>query len=280
MYIHISVPSMRRVQLWHIRDVLVTMSSQRELPPRKMECSADGKLIFLVSKWKELYDKNHERFKDTEWKDGIWREICEELPIVVDDVELVKKRWKNLRDTYLKRKKESLKNGTENRNPLREWKHLNSMGFLDPYLRYLYYVPKDTGVYSVSVGEDAVEVYCEMEEEQASTSDGVNTKESLPLSTGTSVSTPHTSRNETPVIPTNSILCMKRKASDTFSEETPKHLNHKMSPKQPKETPDELFVLSLVPALERMSHQQNALARMRIQQVLYDIEFGQGITNG
>lgn len=128
-----------------------------------------------------------------------------------------------------------------------------------------------------------MEVYCEMEEERESTSDGVNIRESIPFSTGTSVSTPNTpntSRNESTVLLTNSVLGMKRKASHTFSEKTPKDLNHKMSSKRPKETPDELFALSLVPALERMTHQQNALARMRIQQVLYDIEFGHEIGNG
>lgn len=38
---------------------------------------------------------------------------------------------------------------------------------------------------------------------------------------------------------------------------------------------DEHFMLSLVPSLRRMSNQKKAQARMRMQQVLYDVEFGE-----
>ncbi|CAL8391565.1 unnamed protein product [Arctogadus glacialis] len=38
---------------------------------------------------------------------------------------------------------------------------------------------------------------------------------------------------------------------------------------------DEHFMLSLVPSLRRLSHQKKAQARMRMQQVLYDVEFGE-----
>lgn len=36
---------------------------------------------------------------------------------------------------------------------------------------------------------------------------------------------------------------------------------------------DERFLLSCLPALQRLSHKENALARMKIQQLLFDIEF-------
>ncbi|CAL8373960.1 unnamed protein product [Gadus morhua 'NCC'] len=38
---------------------------------------------------------------------------------------------------------------------------------------------------------------------------------------------------------------------------------------------DEHFMLSLVPSLRRLSTQKRAQARMRMQQVLYDVEFGE-----
>lgn len=37
---------------------------------------------------------------------------------------------------------------------------------------------------------------------------------------------------------------------------------------------DEQFLLSCLPALRRLPPKENAIARMRIQQVLFDIEFG------
>ena len=38
---------------------------------------------------------------------------------------------------------------------------------------------------------------------------------------------------------------------------------------------DEHFMLSLVPSLRRLSNQKRAQAHMRMQQVLYDVEFGE-----
>lgn len=39
--------------------------------------------------------------------------------------------------------------------------------------------------------------------------------------------------------------------------------------------PDELFLLSCAPIMKRLSAKQNAGARLKIQQVLYEAEFGQ-----
>lgn len=39
--------------------------------------------------------------------------------------------------------------------------------------------------------------------------------------------------------------------------------------------PDERFLLSCSPILKRLSHKKNALARLKMQQILYDIEFGE-----
>lgn len=38
--------------------------------------------------------------------------------------------------------------------------------------------------------------------------------------------------------------------------------------------PDELFLLSCAPTLKRLNSKQNAVARLKIQQVLYEAEFG------
>lgn len=38
---------------------------------------------------------------------------------------------------------------------------------------------------------------------------------------------------------------------------------------------DEKFLLSCAPTLRRLTHKQNALARLKIQQILYEIEFDQ-----
>jgi PII-like signaling protein len=37
--------------------------------------------------------------------------------------------------------------------------------------------------------------------------------------------------------------------------------------------PDERYLLSCLPVLKRVSHQKNALLKMKIQQLLYEVEF-------
>lgn len=41
--------------------------------------------------------------------------------------------------------------------------------------------------------------------------------------------------------------------------------------------PDERFLLSCAPILKRLSNKKNALARLKVQQILYEIEFGEAM---
>ncbi|KAJ8934440.1 hypothetical protein NQ318_003835 [Aromia moschata] len=61
------------------------------------------KLIELVKKYPILYDLSHEEYKNVRKKDKVWEQIGAELndtgKYLGDDV---KKKWKNLRDTYMR----------------------------------------------------------------------------------------------------------------------------------------------------------------------------------
>lgn len=59
-----------------------------------------------------------------------------------------------------------------------------------------------------------------------------------------------------------------RKETDSSEEKLLKILSR-------EDDPDEHFLLSLLPSLKRMSPQQNALARIKLQEVLYEMEFCQ-----
>ena len=59
---------------------------------------------------------------------------------------------------------------------------------------------------------------------------------------------------------------------DQVSEQIMNDLNKKSKPETEK-SDEEMFALNIVPALKRMTNQQRALAKLRIQQVLYEIEF-------
>lgn len=58
----------------------------------------------------------------------------------------------------------------------------------------------------------------------------------------------------------------KARQNSTTDDETPCHCT--------RTDPDELFLLSCASALKRLNSKQNALARLKIQQVLLEAEFG------
>jgi hypothetical protein len=73
------------------------------------------------------------------------------------------------------------------------------------------------------------------------------------------------------IIKTNNIYFQQ----DESSEDTQHFSLHADPPEPQKQTPDadELFCLSVAASLRRFSPQKKALAKLRIQQVMYDVEF-------
>uniref|UniRef100_A0A672KD94 MADF domain-containing protein n=1 Tax=Sinocyclocheilus grahami TaxID=75366 RepID=A0A672KD94_SINGR len=59
-------------------------------------------LLFLVSENKELFDKNHSEYKNTKRKEVLWQGIADKMGVGVEEV---KAKWKNLRDTYTRKKR-------------------------------------------------------------------------------------------------------------------------------------------------------------------------------
>ena len=56
-------------------------------------------LIDLVCHYPALWDKQNTKYKDSNYKDARWREIAEILGVPEDDAI---KKWKSLRDTYVR----------------------------------------------------------------------------------------------------------------------------------------------------------------------------------
>ncbi|KAL4125984.1 hypothetical protein QTP88_010216 [Uroleucon formosanum] len=71
--------------------------------------SEDEALIGLVENNTVIFDSGHKKYKDIYLKDNIWKNISQEVGRSSDDC---KKRWRNIRDTYMKQKKK-LPTGSE-----------------------------------------------------------------------------------------------------------------------------------------------------------------------
>ena len=65
-------------------------------------------LINLVHQYPALWDKQDAMYKDSNYKEGKWKEIAEILHLTKEDVI---KRWKFLRDTYVRHKNIKPKTG-------------------------------------------------------------------------------------------------------------------------------------------------------------------------
>ena len=84
-------------------------------------------LIDLVRQYPALWDKQNSKYKDSNYKDAKWREIAETLGVPKDDAI---KKWKSLRDTYVRQKNIKGKSGDGLSDSKPRWKYYAIMSFL------------------------------------------------------------------------------------------------------------------------------------------------------
>jgi hypothetical protein len=88
-----------------------------------------------------------------------------------------------------------------------------------------------------------------------------------------STSKPTSKPTSTPIAPQS--IGKRRKPRDAVSEQILNYLDKK-SKSSAEKSDEESFALSIIPSLKRLTDQQKALAKLRIQQTLYEIEYGTG----
>ncbi|XP_016336610.1 uncharacterized protein LOC107684767 [Sinocyclocheilus anshuiensis] len=206
-------------------------------------------LLFLVSQNKELFDKNHSEYKNTKWKEVIWQGIADKMGV---DVEEVKAKWKNLRDTYTRKKRLEQDGNRSGRaaKKKKQWKYMRVMDFLDPFTEHR------------SVILDSVP--SKIEDDEPDEDSG---PEPASTSTGTSMTSPGAIRSD----------IVKRRRSETL-ELLERYLESKdVRDREKDEQQDEvdLFLRSLAPALRRLPASKQSLVKLQIQKILHDAEFGQ-----
>ena len=85
-------------------------------------------LIDLIFQYPALWDKQHTKYKDSNYKDVRWREIAESLSVPKDDAI---KKWKSLQGTYVRQKSIKVKSGDRLSDSKPRWKYYTIMSFLD-----------------------------------------------------------------------------------------------------------------------------------------------------
>nr|XP_021335940.1 uncharacterized protein si:ch211-207i20.3 isoform X1 [Danio rerio] len=215
---------------------------------RSMVVKMDAELLlFLVSENKELFDKNHSEYKNTKRKEALWQGIADKMGV---DVEEVKAKWKNLRDTYTRKKRLEQDGSRSGRaaKKKKQWKYMRVMDFLDPATEHR------SGILDSKIEDD------EPDEDSGA--------EPASTSTGTSVTSPEAMRSS----------IVKRRRSETL-ELLEKYLATKDAKDREKDEQQQdevdLFLRSLAPALRRLPASKQSLVKLQIQKILHDAEFGQ-----
>ena len=95
-------------------------------------------LIDLVWQYPALWDKQDIMYKDSSYKEAKWKEIAEILHLTKEEVI---RKWKSLRDTYVRHKNNKSKSGDGLSQCKPKWKYYDIMSFIDITLLKQRYVP-------------------------------------------------------------------------------------------------------------------------------------------
>ena len=95
-------------------------------------------LINLVHQCPVLWDKQDMMYKDSSYKEAKWKEITEILHL---NKEEVMRKWKSLRDTYVRHKNNKSKSGDGLSQCKPKWKYYDIMSFVDITLLKQRYLP-------------------------------------------------------------------------------------------------------------------------------------------
>ena len=190
-------------------------------------------------------------------------------------VDVLKKEWAKLRDNYrktLSKREKATRSGAGNKKPLPTCNYFTELSFLHD---------------NMASRSCESNIPLAITDPMPNISDHTEDIENTDFSSVSSVGSPpqQSTSKQIPEMQTPSNKFRKRKQStyddsrDTLLIKTlGKHLeptneSKQVSPQEPEDD-NRLFCLSLVETLKSLDARENALARLKIQQILFDIKFG------
>ncbi|XP_040013915.1 uncharacterized protein LOC120806631 [Xiphias gladius] len=261
----------------------------------------DDKLILAVFNYPELYNVTLPNYRCTESRANAWRNISIVLGLPSEEC---KRKWKNMRDRYLKEVRMEIKSKKQGEIVQSRWKYRQLMNFIAPF------TGSRSGVADICGNNDDDHDNPDNEsgsaEGETTSSEAVKTPQSI---TKVPVSQPDpkpqvafvtqlpsmsqdtqmaqlavmaklpSSPQNTPISKTGRKRHLKQESiSPPSSQSTPSPTkwlvkdNGTSFPTRPRDE-DELFLLSFVPALKRLAPQKRCETKIKIQQIMYEAEF-------
>ncbi|XP_018578833.1 uncharacterized protein LOC108916950 [Anoplophora glabripennis] len=216
-------------------------------------------LIVAVRNNPVIFDKTMSNYKNLNAREIAWKAVGKELK--VKDVLMLKRRWRTLRDAFIKQYRlyKLYESGQTRQQKRRKWGYYDQMLFLAPHIeskrpadssyqeeslnyQYSQMANLDLGDESANMDFHEVENFSGQSSNQAETD---FRKYDYPVGDGSK--------------------------QQYFAPDGDKQTQLVVVPKQDA---DEQFMLSCVPILKRLSTRNNMLARMQIQSLLFNLEFG------
>uniref|UniRef100_A0A3Q3LT31 Uncharacterized LOC113124239 n=1 Tax=Mastacembelus armatus TaxID=205130 RepID=A0A3Q3LT31_9TELE len=194
----------------------------------------DEKLILAVFNYPELYNVTLPNYRCTESRANAWRNISSVLGLSCKCLIECKRKWKNMRDRYLKEVRMEIKSKKQGEMVQSRWKYRQLMNFIAPF------TGSRSGVADICGNDD-------------DNDNPDNESGSVPVSQ--------------PDLKPQVVFGTQVPSMSQDTQMGPLAITAK-----PRDE-DELFLLSFVPALKRLAPQKRCETKIKIQQIMYEAEF-------
>lgn len=216
----------------------------------------DERLIDAVRAYPCLYNSRSGDFKVSLMKENAWKAVAASLERSIEDVQ---KRWKTLREHFVRETKKKKKPTGSAAKTTPQWALYDHLLFLKDFVKH-----RNT------VG-NAPQQDCEGSDMEDEHSDAHSDAQSL-TAEESKESTPSAS-SDTREYHYERKRGVKRKCVTPADEVDLQILQNLKEMQQNVSEEEELFGKSVAASIRNMPPEQRAMAKIRIQQVLYDIQF-------
>ncbi|XP_058445870.1 transcription factor Adf-1-like [Malaya genurostris] len=287
-----------------MREQLLQQHQQRRRQSLLTKSVQEEFLIHQVKLRPELYDKSLKAYRKPGATDNAWAEIANALGVKVENC---KKRWKSLRDTFIKYFRQEILADSIPGMKRKKWIYYEHMSFLRSHVELYGISETDSASDKETIASDRTRIihipefvteqgeYISCEEAVEEQYDDNQTEyvyevEEVSPTTTTStyaVEAKHESSQnvevEESVVESSEahaedlelIREEESTAEMTQSDTAGGEVTNSNCSNAVVTDPDERFLLSCAPVLKRLSTKKNALVKLKIQQLLYDVEFGE-----
>uniref|UniRef100_A0A3P9MQH6 MADF domain-containing protein n=1 Tax=Oryzias latipes TaxID=8090 RepID=A0A3P9MQH6_ORYLA len=206
-------------------------------------------------------------YKNLDKREELWSGIAQQMGL---DVEEVKQKWKSLRDTYTRKKREEDCRSGQAAKQKKAWKFMKVMEFLAASTEFRS-VHSNISQENTDEGVDQV-IHKDVSDREGSASTSSESTFSSPTVRPTTCN--KRKRPETPDLLDRYLL--SKEARENEKEERRREKEERREQRR-EQLNDEnyLFAIGLIPTLRRLSPAVQSSVKLRIHQLLHDAEFGQ-----